>query len=164
MWGLYFIGLIAYIPQGPVQGYLSLTLRRIGFSTFDSNMLSIPSAVLQIILMLLLAKSSERFDERTFHCFIGEFWSLPLLAALLALPAHGHNWGRFTITTMISGYPYFHPIVAAWISENTFDVKKRAITTAAYNVIVQIGSVISSRKLIPLEVAFQKIFYSGKAE
>ncbi|EEA22377.1 hypothetical protein TMatcc_008181 [Talaromyces marneffei ATCC 18224] len=145
MWGLYFIGLIAYIPQGPVQGYLSLTLRRIGFSTFDSNMLSIPSAVLQIILMLLLAKSSERFDERTFHCFIGEFWSLPLLAALLALPAHGHNWGRFTITTMISGYPYFHPIVAAWISENTFDVKKRAITTAAYNVIVQIGSVISSQ-------------------
>jgi hypothetical protein len=41
--------------------------------------------------------------------------------------------------------PYFHPIVSAWISENTFDVKKRAITAATYNVIVQIGSVISSR-------------------
>jgi hypothetical protein len=150
MWGLYFIGLIAYIPQSPVQGYLSLTLKRIGFSTFDSNMLSIPSAVLQIILMLALAKSSEKLDERTLHCWIGEFWSLPLLAALLALPAQGYNWGRFTITTMISGYPYFHPIVAAWISENTFDVKKRAITTATYNVIVQVGSVISSRKLILL--------------
>ena len=42
--------------------------------------------------------------------------------------------------------PYFHPIVSAWISENSFDVKKRAITAATYNVIVQIGSVISSRK------------------
>jgi len=41
--------------------------------------------------------------------------------------------------------PYFHPIVSAWISENTFDVKKRAITAATYNVIVQIGSVISSQ-------------------
>lgn len=30
MWGLYFIGLIAYIPASPVQGYLSLTLKRIG--------------------------------------------------------------------------------------------------------------------------------------
>lgn len=148
MWGLYLIGLIAYIPQSPVQGYLSLTLKRIGFSTFDANMLSIPSAVLQIILMLALAKSSEWFGERTFHCLFGEFWSLPLLAALLALPAHGYDWGRFAITTMISGYPYFHPIVSSWISENTFDVKKRAITAATYNVIVQVGSVISSRECL----------------
>ncbi|KAL3467002.1 major facilitator superfamily domain-containing protein [Aspergillus heterothallicus] len=145
MWGLYFIGLVAYIPQGPVQGYLSLTLKRIGFTTFESNMLSIPSAALQIILMLILSKSSEYFGERTFHCLVGEFWSLPLLATLLALPDGGYNWGRFTVCTMISGYPYFHPIVSAWISENTFDVKKRAITAATYNVIVQMGSVISSQ-------------------
>ena len=46
---------------------------------------------------------------------------------------------------MISGYPYFHPIVSSWISENTFDVKKRAITAATYNVIVQVGSVVSSQ-------------------
>ena len=171
MWGLYFIGLVAYIPASPVQGYLSLTLKRIGFSTFDSNMLSIPSAVLQIILMLALAYSSNHFSERTLHCFIGEFWCLPLLVALLTLPAGGHEWGRFTITTMIAGCeyrnilhfkqrtltdnidPYFHPIVSAWISENSFDVKKRAITAATYNVIVQVGSVISSRKSCPLSLS-----------
>ncbi|KAI9932317.1 hypothetical protein ASPWEDRAFT_154122 [Aspergillus wentii DTO 134E9] len=145
MWGLYLIGLIAYIPQSPVQSYLSLTLTRLGFSTFDSNMLSIPSAVLQIIVMLILSKSSEYFGERTFHCFLGEFWSIPLLAALLGLPSYGYNWPRFAISTLISGYPYFHPIVSAWISENTFDVKKRAITAATYNVVVQVGSVISSQ-------------------
>lgn len=150
MWGLYLIGLIAYIPQGPVQAYLSLTLKRLGFSTFDSNMLSIPSAALQIILMLALCKSSEIFKERTFHCLFGELWSLPLLAALIALPNGGYNWPRFTITTLISGYPYFHPIVSAWISENTFDVKKRALTAATYNVIVQIGSVISSRESLSI--------------
>lgn len=145
LWGLYFMGLVAYIPATPVQGYLSLTLRRIGFSTFDSNMLSIPSAALQIVLMLALAKSSEWFNERAFHCFIGEIWSLPLFAALLALPASGHAWARFSLTTLISGYPYFHPILSSWISENSFDVKKRAISAATYNVIVQIGSVIGSQ-------------------
>ncbi|KZF23014.1 MFS general substrate transporter [Xylona heveae TC161] len=145
MWGLYFIGLVAYIPQNPVQAYLSLTLKRIGFSTFDANMLSIPSAAIQVILMLLLAKSSDYFTERTFHCFFGELWSLPLLVALLTLPNGGHNWGRFAITTLISGYPYFHPIVSAWISENTFDVKKRAITAATYNVIVQVGAIVGSQ-------------------
>ncbi|PYI00476.1 MFS general substrate transporter [Aspergillus sclerotiicarbonarius CBS 121057] len=145
MWGLYFIGLVAYIPQGPVQSYLSLTLTRLGFDTFDANMLSIPSAALQIILMLAVSKSSDIFGERTFHCFFGEFWSLPLLIALLKLPDYGYNWPRFAVSTMISGYPYFHPIVSAWISENTFDVKKRAITAATYNVIVQVGSIISSQ-------------------
>jgi len=145
MWGLYFIGLVAYIPATPVQSYLSLTLKNLGFSTLDANLLSIPSAALQIILMLGLAYSSEFFNERTFHCFFGEFWVLPLLVALLALPASGRLWGRFALTTMISGYPYFHPIVSAWISENSFDVQKRAITAATYNVIVQIGSLIGSQ-------------------
>lgn len=143
--GLYFVGLVAYIPASPVSGYLSLTLKRLGFSTFDSNMLTIPSAVLQIILMLALAYSSNHFSERTWHCVFGEFFCLPLLAALLALPSGRYNWGRFSISTLISGYPYFHPIVVAWISENTFDVKKRAISAATYNVIVQVGSIIASQ-------------------
>ena len=163
MWGLYFIGLVAYIPATPVQSYLSLTLNRIGYSTFLSNILSIPSAVLQIILMLVLAKSSERRAERTWHCFFGEFWCLPLLAALIGIHPSASNWTRFALTTLISGCtshtwrqisscvltaradPYFHPIVSAWISENSFDVKKRAVTAATYNVIVQVGSIVGSQ-------------------
>jgi hypothetical protein len=35
--------------------------------------------------------------------------------------------------------------VSSWISENSFDVKKRAITAATYNVIVQVGSLIGSQ-------------------
>jgi hypothetical protein len=103
MWGLYFIGLVAYIPATPVSGYLTLTLKRLGFSTFDSNMLTIPAAVLQIITMLVLAFSSDFFDERTFHCFFGEFWILPVLAALIALPDGGRNWARFSMVTLVSG-------------------------------------------------------------
>lgn len=161
MWGLYFVGLVAYIPATPVQAYLTLTLKRLNFTTFNSNMLTVPSAVIQIITMLTLSYSSEFFNERTFHCFFGEFWSLPLLAALITLPDGGREWSRFSLITLISGCtssrpssicisniltdPYFHPIVSAWISENTFDVKKRAITAATYNVIVQVGSLIGSQ-------------------
>ncbi|CAD6441390.1 0507edf3-df38-4c38-8c09-2cc7e636c6ff [Sclerotinia trifoliorum] len=145
MWGLYFIGLVAYIPATPVQSYITLTLRRLGYTTFDSNMLTIPSAALQVITMLVLAYSSDFFDERTFHCIFGEFWILPLLTALLTIPDGGRDWSRWSLVTLISGYPYFHPIVSAWISENTFDVKKRAITAATYNVIVQVGSLIGSQ-------------------
>jgi hypothetical protein len=138
MWGLYLVGLVAYIPATPVQAYLTLTLKRVGgFNTLESNLLTAPSAALQIITMLALAYSSEYFNERAFHCLFGAFWSLPLFSALLALPDGGREWGRFSLVTLISGYPYFHPLVSSWISENTFDVKKRAITAATYNVIVQ---------------------------
>jgi hypothetical protein len=106
MWGLYFIGLVAYIPATPVQAYLTLTLKRLGYSTFDSNMLTIPSAVLQVITMLALAYSSDFFNERTFHCIFGEFWILPLLTALITLPDGGRNWSRFSLITLISGCKY----------------------------------------------------------
>ncbi|KAJ0168106.1 putative transporter [Colletotrichum tanaceti] len=145
MWGLYLIGLVAYIPATPVQAYLTLTLRRIGFSTFNASMLTVPSAALQIITMLALAFSSDYFKERAFHCIFGELWIMPLLVSLLTLPDGGREWSRFSIITLISGYPYFHPIVSSWISENTFDVKKRAITAATYNVIVQIGSLVGGQ-------------------
>lgn len=146
LWGLYFIGLIAYIPATPVQAYLTLTLKRVGnFSTLESNLLTAPSAALQIVTMLALAYSSEYFNERSFHCLVGSMWCLPLFTALLTLPDGGREWGRFSIVTLISGYPYFHPIVSAWISENSFDVKKRAIAAASYNVIVQVGSLIGSQ-------------------
>ncbi|SPO07454.1 related to nicotinamide mononucleotide permease [Cephalotrichum gorgonifer] len=146
LWGLFFIGLVAYIPATPVQAYLTLTLKRVGgFSTLASNLLTAPSAALQIITMLAVAYSSEYFNERTFHCLFGEVWCLPLFTALLTIPDGGREWGRFSIITLIAGYPYFHPIVSAWISENTFDVKKRAIAAATYNVIVQIGSLIGGQ-------------------
>ncbi|KAF4983915.1 hypothetical protein FZEAL_792 [Fusarium zealandicum] len=146
LWGLYFVGLVAYIPATPVTAYLTLTLKRVGnFSTLASNLLTAPSAALQIITMLGLAYSSEYFNERSFHCLFGEIWALPLFTALLTIPDGGREWGRFSIITMISGYPYFHPLVSSWLSENTFDVKKRAIAAATYNVIVQIGSVIGSQ-------------------
>ncbi|KAI5450560.1 hypothetical protein NCC49_003015 [Naganishia albida] len=145
LWGLVFIGLIAYIPQNPVQAYLNLSLKRMGYTTFQSNMLGIPSAVLQIITMLLLSYSSDYFRERTWHCVFGEAWSLPCLAALLAIPDGGREWGRFALITLIAGYPYFHPIMTSWISENSFSVKKRSISVATYNVVVQWGAIVGSQ-------------------
>lgn len=147
MWGLYFIGLIAYIPASPVQAYLSYNLKVVGgFTTLQSNLLTTVSAVCQVITMLALAKSSQWFNERTWHSFFGEFWVLPLLIALQTLPDSAKlPWARFALATLTAGYPYFHPIISAWISENSFNVKKRALTAATYNVIVQIGSLISSQ-------------------
>lgn len=46
LWPLYLVGLVNYIPPQPPGTYLSLILRNMGFSTFEANMLTIPSQFL----------------------------------------------------------------------------------------------------------------------
>ncbi|CAE6454877.1 unnamed protein product, partial [Rhizoctonia solani] len=53
-WGLHFIGICVYIPGYPPSNYLTLTLRNIGFSTLNTNLLTIPANVLFIIINSLL--------------------------------------------------------------------------------------------------------------
>jgi hypothetical protein len=48
-WGLYLIGLLSFIPMAPPASYLTLTLKNLGFGTFNSNLLTIPGSVLFII-------------------------------------------------------------------------------------------------------------------
>lgn len=90
------------------------------------------------------------------------------MIALLAIPDGGREWGRFTLITLIAGCespslitrrhrvltvifdsdPYFHPIMTSWISENSFSVKKRSISVATYNIVVQWGAIVGKLRVL----------------
>jgi hypothetical protein len=48
MWQFYLIALTCFLPFTPPAAYLTLTLRNIGFTTFQTNLLTIPATVLNL--------------------------------------------------------------------------------------------------------------------
>ncbi|TVY81581.1 putative transporter [Lachnellula suecica] len=145
LWPLYAIGLIAYIPQAPPSTYISLTLKSLGFSTFSTNLLTIPYSVGHIITLLCITALSERLNERTLVSMIQPLWTLPCVIALRFWPgALTDAWGTFALTTVLLSYPYCHAILVGWTSKNSNNVGTRSVAAALYNMAVQLGNICSN--------------------
>lgn len=99
--------------QTPETSYLTLTLKALGFSTFNTNLLTIPSSVLFILQLLFWTWLSEKINQRFLVGLMSQIWVIPLLIALETLPKTfpNSNWVRFAISSLVVGYPYVHAIL-----------------------------------------------------
>ncbi|KAJ3857261.1 major facilitator superfamily domain-containing protein [Lentinula lateritia] len=136
MWPIYILGLTHMMPVGPPQNYLTLSLRHLGFNTTQSNLLTIPSSVLGLLMLLFCAYLSEIINSRVFATIILQLWALPLLVALYTFNAQTSQWVYYAVVTLITGFPYVHPIQVGWASRNSYSVR-----TSVYNMFVQAGAV-----------------------
>ncbi|KUI73399.1 hypothetical protein VM1G_09109 [Cytospora mali] len=145
LWPIYILGLLVFIPPMPVSYYITLTLRSMGFSTFNTNLLTIPISVAHIITLLSITRLSEYLNERTFVAMIQPIWTLPCLIVLRYWPGAIHNaWGTYAVTAVLLAYPYCHAVLVAWTSKNSNNVGARGVSSAIYNMSVQAGNIISS--------------------
>ena len=90
------------VPVGPPQTYLTLSLRNLGFSTTETTLLSIPSAVIGMINMVACAYFSEIIDSRVFATVILQLWALPLLIALYTFTGTTSQWAYFAVVRRLS--------------------------------------------------------------
>jgi hypothetical protein len=142
---IYALGLVVFIPQTPVINYLTLTLRHLGFSTFNTNLLTIVPNAVTIITLLGLTWLSEKVKERSLIAALQNIWLLPCLIALRWWPGSGKDaWGTYGLLVVLLGYPYCHAILVAWTSRNAGSVRTRTISAAVYNMTVQAGGVIGA--------------------
>lgn len=145
LWPLYAIGLIAYIPQAPPAAYITLTLKSLGFSTFNTNLLTIPYSVVHILTLLGITWLSERTNERTFVSMLQPIWTLPCVIALRYWPGTlVDKWGTYAVTFVLLSYPYCHAILVGWTSKNSNNVGARSVSAAFYNMAVQLGNICSN--------------------
>lgn len=113
LWPLYILGLITFIAPGTVSAYFTLTLKSLGFSTFATNMLTIPSSVLFIINNLGLAFFSKKVNERTLVSSLAAWWQLIFLIVLVTIPDDTSKWAKWAILSLMIAYPYCHPILVS---------------------------------------------------
>lgn len=145
MWPIYALGLLIYIGSTPVTQYMTLTLRQLGFSPFNTNLLTIPPMVIRIFFLLLLTWLSEKFNQRALMAVFEPIWTFGCLLALrLYSGALTDIWGTYVILILIIGSPYVHAILVSWASRNSNTVAQRTMSAAMYNMCVQAGNVIAS--------------------
>lgn len=145
LWPIYLIGLTFQIPETTPQQYLTLSLKGLGFDTFKTNLLTIPSTVLHMITMLILTYLAEIWGELTLTSMLGQIWALPFLIYLYCVDINQINkWAAWGVMTALLCYPSAHPIQVAWNSRNSNTVRSRTVSAAMYNITVQASGIISS--------------------
>jgi hypothetical protein len=106
LWLLYLIGLTFQIPETTPTQYLTLTLKGLGFGTFKTNLLVIPSTVFHMITMLILTYVAEIWGELTLTSAFGQVWALPFLIYIYKVDITKINkWSAFGIMSLLLSYP-----------------------------------------------------------
>ena len=147
LWPIYILGLSWGIPFSPPQAYITLTTRSLGFTTFETNLLTIPAYTLFVLQLLFWTWFSEKINQRLIIGVIQQIWALPLLISLLVLPAKfpNSNWSRWLLSTLLVGQPYCHAVIVALVSRNSGTVRTRTVSSSVYNMAVQASSIFASQ-------------------
>ncbi|KAF2435282.1 MFS general substrate transporter [Tothia fuscella] len=144
LWPIYILGLTFQIPVGPPDQYQTLILRNLGFDTFDSNLLSIPSQAAGAVTMLIFTYFSEIWNQRSYLGFLAQLWIFPNILALAVLPKAASAWVRFAVVTVLLSWPSPHAMQVGWCSRNSNSVRTRTVSAALYNMFVQVSGIAYS--------------------
>lgn len=111
LWPIYLLGLTWGIPATPITAYLTLNLKALGFSTFETNLLTIPAYVLFGLQLLFWTWFSERVNSRMWTVLVSQAWCLPLILGLELMPTDASPWAWYACSALLIGFPYVHAIL-----------------------------------------------------
>lgn len=144
LWPIYIIGILFEIPTSPPKSYLTLSLTNIGFSSFHTTLLSIPVTVFAAINLLLVTELAERVHQISIVGLFTQVWSLPFLIILYTSAGSLSNWGLYAVSFVLLGWPSPQAAQVGWCSRLSNAVRTRAVSAAAFNIMIQLSGIASS--------------------
>lgn len=144
LWPIYIIGILFEIPTAPPKSYLTLSLRNLKFTTFQTTLLSIPVTVFAALNLLIVTWLTERYHQISIIGLLTQIWCLPLLIILFKYAGTLSNWGLYAVTFVLLGWPSPHAAQVGWCSRLSNTVRTRAVSAALYNITIQLSGIASS--------------------
>lgn len=128
--------------------FLPLILKRLGFGTVITNVLTVPPNVVGFLILLIVTRSSDKNRERTFHIVGALSISLVGLVMLVSIPPNeqSHNIGAayFACFLLCSGAYIPSCLVHSWHNNNNPDETSRAATTGLLVGLGNLAGIISA--------------------
>lgn len=88
------------------SNYLTLSLKAIGFDTFKTTLLVIPTRIMFVVNMLALTYAAEVYGELTFIAIIGQLWALPFIIFINVVDIGSINkWSAWATMSLLLCYP-----------------------------------------------------------
>ncbi|VEU23478.1 DEKNAAC104732 [Brettanomyces naardenensis] len=145
LWPVYIIGILSHVPENALGAYLTLVLKSMGYSSFNVNLMAIPSHILHFVSLLCITWYSEKKHSIFNVCLYHPLWAVPLLAILRWWDgSYVEKWQTYLIISLILGTPYIHAMMVSACSRNSQSIKTRTVSASLYNMFVQSGSIIAS--------------------
>ncbi|SPO01687.1 related to permease of the major facilitator superfamily [Cephalotrichum gorgonifer] len=145
LWPMYLIGMTYLVPVMPPGRYLTLSLRGLGFSTFETNLLSIPNQILGMCSLVLFVWCAERYKQLLMWAALAQVWILPFLIWLRAgYDVETSKWTTWVLLTLLLSKPMLQPLQMSIVSRNSNGVRLRTVSAALYNMFVQLSQVIGA--------------------
>lgn len=142
---IYITRFLSDIGTAPISAYLQLVLRKMGFSTFHTNALTIPYNILAMSTMLFIGWFSEVVNSRAIAIALNPIWVLACVIPLRYWPkAQIDIWGTYALLTMALAHPTGGPLSISWASSNSNSVRTRAVSAAVVNMFSQSAAIVSS--------------------
>lgn len=142
---IYIIRLLTDIGCQPASTYMTLTLRQLGFTTYQTNALNIPFNILQAGTMVGMGYISQKVNERSLFSLITPVWVLAGLLPLRFWPGSQVNvWGTYALLTVLLGHPPLWAHTISWCSANSNSVRTRAVSAALVNIFSQVANIVSA--------------------
>ncbi|KAJ5921650.1 major facilitator superfamily domain-containing protein [Penicillium verhagenii] len=144
LWPVYILGILFEIPTSPPKTYLTLSLTGIGFTTFQTTLLTIPVTVFAAINLLLITELSVRVNQISLIGLLAQLWSLPFLIVLYTSAGTLSHWGLYAVSFVLLGWPNPQAAQVGWCSRLSNSVRTRAVSAALFNIMIQLSGIASS--------------------
>ncbi|CAO3642004.1 unnamed protein product [Mucor fragilis] len=131
LWTHLLITFTSMMPHTPVATYLPTLIRNYGFSVTISNLLTVPAAIINLIISIAVGRSADKRGNYAFHALFGVVWALAGFLALEFLPGNAGRWNFYAAALFLASSPVWHGMHIAWMSSNLAPLGKRTIALGA---------------------------------